>query len=956
MPAAQADWPLIEREAELSVLYGVLADAMEGRGRVAYVEGPSGGGKTALLRLARSRAIELRMQVLEASGSDLEVEYPFGTVLTLVESWSSNATQEQRSHLVSGRGRLAGAMLSGAGSGVDLAGDEFSLIHSLYWNLVNLCDSGPVLLAVDDAHLADDPSLRFLNYIAARIEDLPVALVIAVRSGDARAAAPLMLHLAAVDNVTEVRPEGLSKNGVATLLQREDPELQMSPELTRRCWMVTGGNPLLVSEISAAVREEGRDWLDQNADRLETFAPPLVRIRVLQRLSRLGPSALALARAYAVLRDKAPLELAARLAEVSLDEAVSLLDRLDEAQILSGGPQPHIRHPMILACVYEDIPNAQLAALHTRAAALLHGVGERAESVASHLLVGMPTAADWAVDVLIDAATTASGKGSPNTAIRYLRQALTLVTVGPRRIRVLVDLGLLEAAQGESPSVLHLEEALDLMEDSVDKARCLHQLGTTLYRYGRHAEAAQAFERCIAHATLLDPELALEAEAAWIFTAYYLDTVLETARKRLEVLTAGILERGPRVVADRVLLAIAGLHASLSTPPCSVGASHSLEALRDGVLLQSQTSAGLVAHVLALALTFSDQLDEASELVSRLMHDADGRQHMPALAEATFMRSQVEFARGNITDAWIHAEDAVNGIAKGWVALAPLAQGTLAQCLVEREELDVAEALLTASNMTLDNPALGSWLHMAWGELKSAQNDHTGALASFLEAGRVLSPFSVTNPAVLRWRSRAGHEARLVGDIEMARDLIDEELSLARAFESPRSIAVALTAKATLLPRDERLALLAEALGLLEERGTDLELARTLLEQGRALRQLGKRAESREPLGRAMDLAQRSGALATARRAAEELKATGARPRQRFSTGLQALTPSERRVADLVAKGLSNREVAEATFVARNTVIWHLRHVYQKLGIESRAELAEALDQAAVAPRTADLT
>jgi len=937
---------LIERNHELSQVLAILAEARNGLGRVAYIEGPSGSGKTALVRAAASAASGCDMRVLEASGSEPEVEYPFGTVLSLVESWSTTATPPERLHLTSGRGRLAGAMLDRKGSDIDLLGDEFSLIHSLYWSLVNLCDDGPVALLIDDAHLADDPSLRFLNYIAARLDDLPVALFVAVRSGDVRATAPLVRHLAIADKVTDIRPTGLSKDGVVELLQREDPELVMTPELARRCWMATGGNPLLVSEISAAVRAEGREWLDRNADRLDTFAPPSVRVRVLQRLSRLGPAALALARAYAVLRDKAPLELAASLAEVSLEDAVALLDRLDEAHILAGGPQPHVRHPMILACVYEDIPAAQLASMHTRAAALLHAIGERPESVAAHLLVGIPTAAEWAIDVLIRAATDATGKGSPHMAIRYLTQALTLAPIGPRRVRVLVDLGMLEAAQGKGPSVLHLEEALSLMDDAVDQARCLYQLGTTLYRYGRHAEAATAFERSAAHAAPADPELALEAEAAWIFTAYYLDTVLQRALRRLDDLTAEILERGPRAAADRVVLAVAGLRASMSTPPASVGARYSIEALRDGTLLQRQTSAGVAVNILVLALTFSDRLDEASDLVAGLMSDAYERQHMPALAEATFMRSQVDFARGELTDAWIHAEVAVDGIQNGWVGLAPLAQGTLAQCLVEREELDRAEELLIASSTPAHNPALSSWLHMGWGRLKSARDDHGGALESFLEAGRVLSPFDVANPAVLRWRSSAGHEARLVGDAALAHDLIQEELDLARAFESPRSIGIALTAKSGLLARQDRLELLTEALALLEAHGTQLDLASTLLEYGRALRQEGRRSDSRKPLARAMDLAQRSGAFATARRAADELKAAGARPRQRFSTGIQALTPSELRVAELAAAGLSNREIAEVMFVAKSTVIWHLRHVYQKLGIDSRSAIEATLDGA----------
>jgi DNA-binding CsgD family transcriptional regulator len=143
------------------------------------------------------------------------------------------------------------------------------------------------------------------------------------------------------------------------------------------------------------------------------------------------------------------------------------------------------------------------------------------------------------------------------------------------------------------------------------------------------------------------------------------------------------------------------------------------------------------------------------------------------------------------------------------------------------------------------------------------------------------------------------------------------------------------------------LADLREAADVLRESGARLEHARALVEFGAALRRANQRAAAREPLRAGLDLAYRCGAGRLAHRAATELRATGARPRRAVLTGLEALTPSERRVAELAAGGMSNPEIAQALFVTLNTVEGHLRHVYQKLAISSRGQLPTALRSAA---------
>lgn len=940
---------LIERRDELSEIERSLREACGGAGSVTLLDAPSGAGKTALINEATTRASHAGCVVMAVCGSELESGYPFGSVLNLIDSRATTGSLPHGEELLVGQARLAAPLFNGADStNIVAAGDEFAIIHGLYWWIVNLCDTAPVALIVDDAHLCDDPSLRFVNYLAARLEDLPVALFLAVRSGDVRANAPLITHLGRLEKVNTMHPPALTQAAVGTLLRLEAPDLVLTTDAVRRCWMITGGNPFLVSELSTTIRTEGRQWLDDNLDRLESFAPVTVRSRVLMRLKRLGDDALRLARAYAVLRDSAPLTSAAQVAAMTLDQAVPLLDLLDEAHIIKGGAQAHFRHPMIRSAVYEAIPPSLLAATHLRAAQLLRQTGESVELVARHLLLGMPETDVWAVDVLTEAAAAASRKGSPDTAIRYLRHVVALPLPDERRITSLVDLGLLEAGRGDTESgVEHLEQALALMQDPIDQARCLYALGSTLYRFGRHSQAAEAFERSASLAQGVDPDLALEAEGAWIFASYYLDQVLPRAMVRLGELTTDMTLATQQSPARRVILAIAGLRAVMSRPPADGGAAMAIEAVRDGPLLEQQTFASVAVNLAVLALVFANRLDEASAIVDQVISAARHRQHVPITSEASFIRAIVDYAAGDITEAWMNAQTAVDGIAGGWYGLAPMAQGTLVQCLLERDDLDTAEIVLENAEkipLTTDSQGLWSWIYMARARVEAARGNYQNALEGYLATGRTLSLFEAKNPSILRWRSGAGLAAKALGDEAMALELIGEEIRLGEDFQLPRVIGHAVRADAMLLDRRARIARLEESLELFEKHGTALDLSETLLDLGRAMRQSGSRLESRTPLKRSMELAHRQGAFATAREARAELLASGAKPRRTYGTGLHGLTPTELRIAEMAAQGLTNREVAESMFLAKSTVAWHLRHVFQKLGIESRADLPEAID------------
>jgi DNA-binding CsgD family transcriptional regulator len=212
-----------------------------------------------------------------------------------------------------------------------------------------------------------------------------------------------------------------------------------------------------------------------------------------------------------------------------------------------------------------------------------------------------------------------------------------------------------------------------------------------------------------------------------------------------------------------------------------------------------------------------------------------------------------------------------------------------------------------------------------------------------LTVGRRAGELQAVNPAVLSWRSEAGLAAQRLGRIELARELIAEELALAERFGAPRALGMARRADGLLERGEAAVDRLRSADELLAASGARFDRTRTLIDLGAAIRRAGRPVQARETLRDALALAHATDALALARRAREELRLAGGRaPVPADARG--GLTPSERRVAELAAGGQSNRQIADALFVTVKSVEWHLGNVYRKLDIRSRRQLAGALD------------
>ena len=237
-------------------------------------------------------------------------------------------------------------------------------------------------------------------------------------------------------------------------------------------------------------------------------------------------------------------------------------------------------------------------------------------------------------------------------------------------------------------------------------------------------------------------------------------------------------------------------------------------------------------------------------------------------------------------------------------------------------------------------------LRLSRGRLRVERGLVADGLDDFLAVGSLTARALVTCPSYIPWRSEAALAQLALGDEDAARLLAEEELELARAFGAPRALGVALHALGVVVGGDRGELLLREAVDALDEGDARLERARVLTDLGALLRRRNRRSQARELLREGLDIAHRAGARLLAERAETELRATGARPRRIVLSGVESLTASERRVAELAAQGLTNREIAQTLFVTARTVEGHLTSVFRKLQLDSREQLAAALASA----------
>jgi len=954
---AGAGMRLLEREEELQRIAAAIASARAGTGAVVALEGSAGIGKTRLLWAAMERAAESDVAVISARGGQMETEFAFGVARQLFEPVLAAAETGEREVLLEGAAAPAALLLGGGradrlGEPVGGGDRSFATLHGLYGMTSKLAARAPLLIVVDDAHWADVPSLRFLGYLARRVHGLPMLLLVAVRPEDPGAHGLLLTELVAGPEVDVVRPGPFTLDAVRTLVQDAFAPASLDPRFVRGCWTTTGGNPFLLMQLIGALRVRGVQPTSDAVEQIGEVGLTTVSRWINLRLAALPPSATALAEAVAVLGDGADAVQAAGLAGLDADSCDVAVDGLVSMSILRGADGLAFVHPLVRSAIYAELAPRRRARAHREAARLLWHAGAAAEGVASHLLAAAPAGDGEVVEILLDAARSATRKGAPDLAVRYLRRALAEPAHDTSRPELLRELGTAEQNAGQFAAAAEdLRRALECTDDIAAKIEIAFRLRTALVWSDRAHEVAPALGGLIAEAAKRDSEGALLLEAA---VAGALQVDLSTPR-RLRGRVRQVV--GPAFAGEPVpphISSLAAVEALFANEPAARVLRLAEEAARGSYQAPEFARAPMRAQ-LFVALIFA----EGHSLARRLLDDEveDARQHGSAaqFLNAAVLRSMLFYRLGTLAEAEADARAALeaahlhlgtgpSGAGPPAASLhAPMAVAVLLDTLIERGNIEDAERVLTESGLAhTDSPLLlFTFLIGARARLRAAQGRTPEAIDELLALGARIEGALLT-PALVPWRSQAA--LALAGeDADEARRLACEELELARVFGAPRTLGVALHAAALTGPVNERVGLLREAVAVLEDSPARLEHARALVELGAALRRQGQRSEARTALERGMDGAWSCGATALAQRAREELRASGSRPRRLALSGVDALTGAERRVADLAAQGLTNRQIAQALVVSVPTVETHLRHVFRKLDITSRKQLAEHL-------------
>lgn len=925
---------LLEREHELEAVGGALARAAAGAGGVLLIEGPPGVGKSRLLADARRSARELGIRVLDARGAVLEREFGFGVVRQLFEPVVIPLPAADREQLFSGAAGLAASLLGDPGLPLPPEhGDAtFGALHALYWLAVNLADRGPLLLSIDDAHWSDSPSLRFLGYLSRRLEGVPILLVATGRSSDPETD-ELWRELAEDPAATVLRPCTLSTTAVCEVIRR-----RLGPDaddaFCQACHRATAGNPLFLHELVGALAAAAIAPTADAATMVTEVGPPAVARFVLHRLERMGPSAAALAQAVAVHGGDAELKLAAQTAGLDPGEARAVADLLVRADVFAPHPLLRFAHPIVQAAVYEDLLPGERAARHRAVAGLLERAGAPAERVAAHLVEAGPTGESTAIAILRSAAADAGDRGDPAGAAAYLRRALEEAPGEGLRPELLCDLGRIEVAIRAFDSA-HNHLAAVLRDGAAAELRT--RAGVWLARAaitsGEPQLAHAAYEAIVSdlEAAVGDGALELEAELVnLVRMELSLRHVSEQWLARFRSDASGHPMYEP----------IARIHTCAEELIRGEPAAPRADEIE--TMLSSVPPTDPFAFGVALeCLVVTERYATASRWLDLALQSARTIGFGTRIANLHTQRACVALARGALGEAHLDASTALE-LAGTDHFYAPRVIAVAAQVELERGELEAARALIErgGSGVARERLFVDEFL-TSRGNLRIARGELREGLEDLLRCGELHAQYGTRRP--VDWRAGAVWALAELDQKDRAEELAGEGLAIARRFGAPRALTRALRSAGSVTEGDAGIALLEEAVEVAERSDVGLEGMYAHAALGSALVARRRRREGRSTLRTALEQARKSGATAMAQRLLGELGAGGGRPPQLELTGLDALTPAERRVCDLAARDMSNREVAQTLFVTEKTVELHLTNAYRKLGIRSRFQLSSVI-------------
>ncbi|GAB2915892.1 AAA family ATPase [Nonomuraea fastidiosa] len=919
---------LLHRDTELAAVREALSRIRSGNPAVLLIQGARGIGKTTLLNAALSALSETGALLLMARGHPAEREHHLGVVRQLFEPLMSP-----------GRAPPTGLRLD-----QDRADDPVTpdVLHGLYRATRDFTGDQPLIIAIDDVHHADQQSAEWCSYIARRLDGLPIAMILTSDEPGEPGGNDLARDLAALPYMRLLRPAPLTHLAARRLLagQLGTAEQQVEAEVAHACHQLTQGNPALLHELAARLARTGvpatRDELPQVLDAGAAAMTQTVLGWLTDSDSGADADCVALLRSLAVVAPDDGLEIAAMLAGQGQDAARVAAARLRRLGLVTGAPPDRFAHPGIQQTVLAGMDPAERDELHRRTAALLHRLGRPLRCSARHLMSAGPTGDPQTVTVLREAAGEAGNEHSWQDATGYLHRAL--------------------AETDDRETVLEVTAELGAVEMHRNLPACLRHLRTV---YGRVKRAPQALMSMTPFADILVSANSVEAGEVMAEAAATAAATPHLAGADLALLFAAQALVWGRSAGRIGVRRLSRSFGTLLTPAAREFLS--ILALATGVrgrnlprmLAQTRRcldGQGAVPVTVVLPLVWGDRLDEASYWAERLVAETRDTGSATRLALTLSARAEVRYQLGRLDAALRDANDAIASAreveAEGFHAVAT---ACAARIMVERGELEAAESALRSVRTYGDwHPLISGHVLDTLGRVHLSHGRPRDGLLTLLECGRRLTAAGITNPACVPWGPHAILAYALSGERSAARMMAERELELARAWGAPTTIARALSAGSVAHEGSTRLDMLHEAVDLLADRGARLEQARAMVRLGIAQRQAGDSGKAHETLAMALRLATDCGALRLAaladkHRAATAPRRSGSPAAGRHGRNGHPLTVGERRVTDLVLRGMSNMEVAATLSISKRTVDTHLARIYRKLGIHTRAELAVIL-------------
>ena len=931
---------LVERERELAELRSELGAALGGDGRLLLIEGPAGVGKTRLLVEARTQAGDLGATTLLGRASQLEREFPFGVVRQLFEA--TLAEPSLRDRVLTGAAAPAAAVFASMADPTatdDAIDASFAILHGLFWMTLNIAQEQPLVLAIDDLQWCDRPSLRFLAYLTRRIEGLPVLAAATVRTGEAPTDEAMMGEISQDPATVFVRPGPLSHAGVAALVA-EGLGDEVDPAFTGAVHRTTGGNPLLVRQLLTALATEHVEPSAANAHVVREIGPRAVSRSVLLRLARMPSATIAAARAVAILGENAELPTVAALAELRDTEAATAIATLARSEILRPEAPLGFVHPLVRDAVYHELPPGERELQHARAARILRDAGAGADQVATHLMAIARRGDAWVSEVLTEAGRSAMRRGATESAVAYMQRALEEPPPDEERPALLFELGLAEALTNALDAIPHLEAAYEQAPNAQMKAmsayvlsRCLlfAETPTAGINFARRARQEIPGDEFVDVRRSLQ---ALDAIGYWFGVSDDGETLPELERYR----GGESLGEGP---GARMIDAMIAYDLFSQAGPVEDCVRLARRALADNVLIEYDN--GLFNIPAMIVLTYSDAEDTIPQW-DVVQADAHRRGSMFGKSATDGWRGFTMLHLGELADAEQLLDLAYVGLETYgysetvyhyWVSFH--ARAVLYQGDVPRARRSLQR--VSDRGEHADGPRYWLRAHI---ELLLAEGKAEQAVEATFDLEQRFPP-RMTNPTAWPYRSLRARALVRLGSGDEAVALVEQELEIVRRYGAPGIVGRTLRTLGQVKGDEAGIDDLAEACDLLERSHSRLERAEALSAYGGALRRTRRPSDAREPLRRALELAERCGAAALAETTRSELYATGARPRSDAVSGVESLTASERRVVDLAADGNSNRDIAQTLYVTPKTVEVHLSNAYRKLGIRSRRDLPGVL-------------